>query len=252
VETEGRTLLATHGDGKVQLRDPADGSQVRVMGDDVSSVCVVGVRGRTLLATLRTWTVQLGDPADGTPLQEWKHPGVLTAVCAVETEGQTLLATVDNSNGKVRMWDPADGTQVWQGSQDDVSAVCVVAAGGQTLLATVDDANGKVQLWDPADGTPLQAWEAHAGGCIRYARWRPGTGLDSPPPAATTGRCAWWRPGAGSCLPAAALIGRCSCGIRPTGPRSRHGKLTKTGCLRCVWCRSGVGPCLPPAAASCN
>ena len=84
---------------------------------------------------------------------------------------RTLLAT-GSDDGAVRLWDPADGSQIGvltqiqvpNGDADRVNAVCAVPTGNRTFLALAGASHQKtVRLWDPADGSQIRVLEGHIG-----------------------------------------------------------------------------------------
>jgi WD40 repeat protein len=94
------------------------------------------------------------------------HQGMVEAMCAVEVGDRTLLATGD-SGGTVRLWDPADGSQirVVQAEQYWVRAVCAVEVEGRTLLAT-GGSGGTVRLWDPSTGSQVRVLDSYLGSTV--------------------------------------------------------------------------------------
>ncbi|MFF3403507.1 hypothetical protein ACFYW6_34050 [Streptomyces sp. NPDC002659] len=142
-------------------------------------------RGIRELATTR-YTNQFmpagPDPAGDDPLPTWSvrwarmqrhnlhltlagHTGrVNTVVGFTGPLGRTLLAT-SGDDGRVRIWDPATGTQttVLRGHTSRVNAVVGFnGPGGRTLLATAGD-DGTVRIWDPATGKQNGALTGHTG-----------------------------------------------------------------------------------------
>jgi len=67
-------------------------------------------------------------------------------------------------DGTVRLWDPADGTQLrmLEGHSGGVLAVAWGVLDGGPVLASAG-LDGTVRLWDPADGTQLRVLTGHTG-----------------------------------------------------------------------------------------
>ena len=179
VQAGDRILLAVGGiDGAVRMRDPMDGSQVRVLDaghGGVWAVCEVRAGRRTLLATVGGYdsAVRLWDPVNGSQvrvLDVHQDYGVevprdiVKTVCAVQAGHRTLLATVSEIDSAVRLWDPVDGSEVRV--LDDYlggwRTVCGVQVGDRSLLA-VGGYDGTVRLWDLPDGSEVLVLEAHQG-----------------------------------------------------------------------------------------
>ena len=80
------------------------------------------------------------------------HTGSVNAVCAFTLDGRTLLAS-GGSDGAVRTWDPATGTEhtVLHGHGGWVNAVCAFTLGDRILLASGGD-DRALRIWDPATG----------------------------------------------------------------------------------------------------
>ena len=84
-------------------------------------------------------------------------------VCTFTQDGRLLLAS-GGFDGTVRIWDPADGTELaaLHGHDGSVNAVCAFTQEGRTLLATGSD-DRTVRIWDPADGTEQATLHGHDG-----------------------------------------------------------------------------------------
>jgi len=89
--------------------------------------------------------------------------GWIGTVCTVDIGDRTLL--VGGGAGKIRLWDPSDGTEVRTLVTDysGVNAICSVVVGGRSLLAAGGQ-YGTVQLWDPADGTEVRTLYMNCSG----------------------------------------------------------------------------------------
>lgn len=110
----------------------------------------VPYRAQWAAATARQESLALHDPGGGA-----------TAVCTVRIGDRSLVAT-GSRDGKIRLWDPADGALIrdLEGHADWATAVCGVNVAGRSLLAA-GSLDGAVRLWDPATGTLIRALEGH-------------------------------------------------------------------------------------------
>ena len=74
----------------------------------------------------------------------------VSAFCAVTVRDRSLLA-IAYGDGTVRLWDPADNTQIraLERHQSTVNAMCTVTVQGRVLLATASK-DRTVRLWNPA------------------------------------------------------------------------------------------------------
>ncbi|MBB4692611.1 trypsin-like peptidase domain-containing protein [Paractinoplanes abujensis] len=80
------------------------------------------------------------------------HTGLVYAACAVRVGEQTLLASGD-SDGTVRLWDPATGAvqAVLGGHNGVVLSLCDMKVHDRVLLVS-GGIDGTVRLWDPMSG----------------------------------------------------------------------------------------------------
>jgi WD40 repeat protein len=129
--------------------------------------------------------VQLWDPEQGTELRTLTgHPRGVRAVAWGQLDGRPVLAS-GGDDGKVRLWDPEQGTELrtLTGHPGGVSVLAwgqlgdrpVLASGGYDppMLASDDRTGyGKVRLWDPEQGTELRALTGHPSSVGAVAsRW---------------------------------------------------------------------------------
>lgn len=155
------------GDGKAVWRWEAQlgREEVALEGHEgtVTAIGTVTVDDRPLLVTgsedktVRLWEPRATPPGHdmGVPLYNWDW---VTTAGAVTVDGQPRLATGGGWDGKVRLWDPADGSQTaaldCHGAR--VTALCPVTVDGRDLLATGTFWDGPVRLWDPRDGRQVR------------------------------------------------------------------------------------------------
>ena len=175
---DGKLLATADGNGYVRLWNPATGrpvgaplpaDPVRTQPIDSGVADVAFSPDGKLLATadgngyVRLWNPATGKPvgaplpADPTRNPNVKIPGV--GDVAFSPDGK-LLASAD-SNGYVRLWNPATGQPVRTALPVNINTLTgvvgkVAFSPNGALLATADG-NGYVRLWNPATGRPIGA-----------------------------------------------------------------------------------------------
>jgi WD40 repeat protein len=153
---DGRLLAIVGERGKVRLWDPVTGERLRTLGHNLTAWAVAFSPDGRLLATGFA-SVQLWDMATGERLQTFTGVGPGVSAMAFSPDGR-LLATAD-SDGTVRLWDPATGEhRALTGHTGNVRGVAFSPDG--RLLAT-GGRDKTARLWDPATGEQLHILVKH-------------------------------------------------------------------------------------------
>ncbi|MDH2414454.1 TIR domain-containing protein [Nocardioides sp. CER19] len=172
---DGR-LIASGGDGAIQLWNPVTGTSVGELGarhqGDVRAVAFAP-DGGLLASGGEDGTVQLWDVASrtptGAPLTTHQRAVLDVAFSPDDGPDPGLLATA-GADGSVRLWDVASGIRVGEplrGHQGDVNAVAFDPGG--RLLASAG-ADGSVRLWDVASRRPVgEPLTGHKGPILNVA-----------------------------------------------------------------------------------
>ncbi|MCC2279368.1 helix-turn-helix domain-containing protein [Streptomyces sp. ET3-23] len=165
---DGKTLIASGGDGTVQLRDVTTGTTRNLLAGNRSSRVPValGADGRTVAASNDDGTVRLADVATGTIRNiPTGHSSSVTSV-AFGPDGKTVAT--GSSDKTVRLCDVTTGTHctVFSGHTGTVISVAF-SPDGRTLATSGGDRT--VRLWDVTTGTTRNVLTGHSGNVASVA-----------------------------------------------------------------------------------
>ena len=202
----GRQLAAAGGDGVVRIWNPVTGRRAGAsmpadpadpdgtlgeMGQDgIVHDVAFSPNGKLLASVGTAGTVQLENPRTGKPVGK-PLPGdtiagpysvvngppelpVGATAVAFSPDGR-LLASAE-SNGLVRLWNPATGRQtVPPLNVDRGGAATAVAFSPDGRLLATAGSNGAIRLWNPATGKPARTiLPANPAGVVRGMAFEPG------------------------------------------------------------------------------
>ena len=157
------------------------------------------------------------------------HHNWVRAVCAVTVNGRELLASTD-SNGTVRLWDPATSEQraVLEGHHNWVRGYAR-SPSTTANCSPAPTAMARCGCGTPPPANNAPSWKATRAGSTGYAR--------SP---STTANCS----------PAQATTARCDCGTPPPASSAPSSKATRAGSTECARSPSMTANCSPAQATT--
>jgi WD40 repeat protein len=160
----------------IHLWDPATGHKLRDIehvsdapnvetfaGGGVPSELACSMDGRWLAASSKDGRLQVWDTSTGKLARQFPGPGMVASQLAFSPDGK-LLATVKGSDGAVRLWDVAKGTEV-HAMSGHRSGPLAVAFEGQTVL-TAGRSRGNWSTTEPSlpkSDSSLRRWDAATG-----------------------------------------------------------------------------------------